>query len=330
MTPRAFVWCLTYGGLVLLLYLGPAILLGFLWRVFRKAAKKYGTVAWRASVYGITIPFLTFLVLSVYALLHLWLDRTDPMSVLFGGANVWIMGLPIAAISFVVVWGIAIVFLSMRSKSVQGSQPAPLVGLWWSMVGWVVIVITLGSVAGWRYGASIQAKAKSASTIEELKALLENPWAKLDDKLVVAIVYNDHCTPEMLRDINQRFPRVRMAVSYNPKTPPDLLRAFSAPDQGNLHYSVATNPSTPPDALRALASRNDEVLRINLSQNPSLPHDVMLQFAKDFSSTVRSSLLRNKSLTDDILQLLTSDTDQGIRYAVSKELEKRRAHPNGR
>jgi len=192
---------------------------------------------------------------------------------MFGILTIGPVGLALAAVAFVVVWGLSVVVQSLLFR--HGREPGEM----WSMPLASMIVILAGSAcAAVAYSARLQATARTETSPDALRALHAHWWTPHDMAVLATLAGNPRTPSDVLADLVWD-PTIRSVVAENPATPPALLARLHV-DPGT-RMSLAVNPATPVPTLRELASDPDRYVRHALLTNKSLPLDLLTQLEQD-------------------------------------------------
>ncbi len=154
----------------------------------------------------------------------------------------------------------------------------------------------------------ILAGAISSHDLEVLSKLAKNPNTPTSNLIRIY----DSCKFSVT-DSNPPEYRVFDPLSYNPKTPAEILIALSRSKQSTVRSGVARNPATSQEVLRRLSTDDDDNVRIQVAINPDTPTETLYALSTDRHNLVRAYVSNNPKIPKEFLFRLAEDTDQTVR-----------------
>ena len=138
------------------------------------------------------------------------------------------------------------------------------------------------------------------------------------NNLVVRVAMSENPTtpPEVLTKLSEdEEERVRVGVAENPATLPEVLTKLSE-DKARVRVGVASNPATPPEVLAKLSDDEDPYVPIWVASNPSTPPEVLTKLSDDGDWDVRQNVAEHLSTPPDILFKLSGDEENDVKEAA--------------
>jgi hypothetical protein len=183
------------------------------------------------------------------------------------------IGLLLAVLAFIVVWGLAVVGQWVLAPSRRRPDDR-----WALPFAWLIVVLAGGVGTTLGYSAHLYEVASGAASPSTLRELSQQWWTSRDATVREALAQNPRTPPDVLAELAWK-PAIRALVASNPAVPPaELERMYIDP---GTRVGLARNPSTPAELLRRLATEPDPGIRWPLLGNPALPDDVLAQLERD-------------------------------------------------
>lgn len=151
-----------------------------------------------------------------------------------------------------------------------------------------------------------------------LAAVAKNPNTSEADLLRIY----DVCKGQVGASYSREY-LVLMALSGNPKTPPNVLSALSRCQEPSIRVALGTNPNAPVEILPTLANDKEALVRTWVTVHPMISDELLLKLADDSIETVQEyarSALRRRGLSEKPVDAATQKMRELGSRAASGDL----------
>lgn len=112
---------------------------------------------------------------------------------------------------------------------------------------------------------------------------------------------------------------VRLALTYNTNSRPDVLRELSKDENESVRSGAALHPNTPPDAIAKLVKDKSARIRRSVVHHPSVTTSMLHSLSKDDDEYVRASTVYDQRTSMSILKRLARDKSSHVRNCVAMQ-----------